>query len=85
MNISVGTESIFIETRPSGRPGSRLCDSIITCWIAPRMDEIFKKPECWHWAPKFDAGCWEHNLGFSLPFLLRFFCFLAHSQGRDVC
>ena len=34
MNISVGTESIFIGTRPAGGPGSRLCDGIITCLIA---------------------------------------------------
>ena len=56
MNISVGTESIFIGTRPAGGPGSRLHDSIITCLIAPKTDEIFKKSECWHWAPKFDTG-----------------------------
>ena len=43
MNISVGTESIFVGTRPAGGPGSRLCDSIITCLIAPKTDEIFKK------------------------------------------
>ena len=42
MNISVGTESIFVGTRPAGGPGSRLCDGIITCLIAPKMDEIFK-------------------------------------------
>ena len=43
MNISVGTESIFVGTRPAGGPGSRLCDGIIMCLIAPKMDEIFKK------------------------------------------
>ena len=43
MNISVGTESIFVGTRPAGGPGSRLRDSIITCLIAPKTDEIFKK------------------------------------------
>ena len=56
MNISMGTESIFIETRPAGGPGSRLRDGIITCLIASKMDEISKKSECWHWAPKFDTG-----------------------------
>ena len=84
MDISVGTELIFVRTRPSGRPDSRLHDGIIMCWIAPETDEIFKRSECWHWAPKFDTGRWEHNLGFSLLFLLHFFCFLAHSQGSDV-
>ncbi|KIM57046.1 hypothetical protein SCLCIDRAFT_29107 [Scleroderma citrinum Foug A] len=69
MNISVGTESIFIRTRPA----------------APKTDEIFKKSECWHWAPKFDTGHYERNLDLSLPFLFCFFCFLAHSQGSDVC
>ena len=43
MNISVGIESIFVATRLAGGPGSRLHDSIITCLIAPKMDEIFKK------------------------------------------
>ena len=57
MSISVGTESIFVGTRPAGGPGSRLCDGIITCLIAPKTDEIFKKLECQHWAPKFDTGC----------------------------
>ena len=57
MNISVGTESIFVGTRPAGVPGSRLRDGIIICFIAPKSDEIFKKSECWHWAPKFDTGC----------------------------
>ena len=57
MNISVGTESIFVGTRPAGGPGSRLPDGIITCLIAPKMDEIFKMSECWHWASKFDTGC----------------------------
>ena len=56
MNISVGTESIFVGTRPAGGPGSRLHDSTITCLIAPKMHEIFKKLECRHWAPKFDTG-----------------------------
>ena len=56
MNISVGTESIFVRTRPEGGPGSRLCDSIITCLIAPKTDEIFKQSECQHWVPKFDTG-----------------------------
>ena len=56
MNISVGTELIFVGTRPVGGPGSRLRDSIITCLIAPKTDEIFKKLECRHWAPKFDTG-----------------------------
>ena len=84
MNISVGTESIFIGTRLAGGPGSRLCDSIITCSIAPKTDEIFKKSECQHWVPKFDTGHWECNLDFSLPFLLGFFCFLARSWGSDV-
>ena len=56
MNISMGTESIFIGTRPAGEPGSRLHDGIITCLIAPKMDEILKKLECQHWAPKFDTG-----------------------------
>ena len=56
MNISVGTESIFVRTRPAGGPGSRLHDSIITCLIAPKTDEIFKILECRHWAPKFDTG-----------------------------
>ena len=56
MNISVGTESIFIGTRPAGGPGSRLRDGIITCLIAPKMDEIFKKSECQHWAPKLTLG-----------------------------
>ena len=36
MNISVGTESIFVGTRPAGGPGSRLRDGIITCLIAPK-------------------------------------------------
>ena len=57
MNISVGTESIFIGTRPAGGPGSRLHDSIIMGLIAPNTDEIFKKLKCWHWVPKFDTGC----------------------------
>ena len=56
MNISMGTESIFIGTRPSGRSSSRLRDSIIMCWIAPKMDKIFKRSECRHWVPKFDTG-----------------------------
>ena len=56
MNISVGTESIFVGTRPAGGPGSRLCDGIIMCLIAPKMDEILKKSECQHWVPKFDTG-----------------------------
>ena len=56
MNISVGTESIFVGTRPSGRSGSRLHYGIITCRIAPKTDEIFKKSEYQHWAPKFDTG-----------------------------
>ena len=43
MNISVGTELIFIGTRPAGGPGSRLCGGIIMCLIAPKMDEIFKE------------------------------------------
>ena len=43
MNISVGTESIFVGTRPAGGPGSRLRDGIIMCLIAPKTDEIFKK------------------------------------------
>ena len=57
MNISVGTESIVVRTRPAGGPGSRLHESIITCLIAPTTDEIFKKSECRHWVPKFDTGC----------------------------
>ena len=57
MNISMGTELIFIGTRPAGGPGSRLHDSIITCLIAPKADEIFKKSECQHWVPKLDTGC----------------------------
>ena len=57
MNISVGTESIFVGTRPAVGPGSRLHDSIITCLIAPKTAEILKRLECWHWAPKFDTGC----------------------------
>ena len=36
MNISVGTESIFIGTRPAGGPGSRLHDGIMTCLIAQK-------------------------------------------------
>ena len=36
MNISVGTESIFIGTGPAGGPGSRLHDSIIMCLIATK-------------------------------------------------
>ena len=56
MNISVGTELIFVGTGPAGGPGSRLHDGIITCLIAPKKDEIFKKSECQHWAPKFDTG-----------------------------
>ena len=56
MNISVGTDLFFIGTRLSDGPGSRLHDSIIMCLIAPKMDEIFKKLECRHWAPKFDTG-----------------------------
>ena len=52
----MGNERIFVGTRWAGGPGSRLCDSIITCLIAPKMDEIFKKSECQHWAPKFDTG-----------------------------
>ena len=56
MNISVGTESIFVGTRPAGGPGSRLHDGIITCLIAPKTDEILKISECRHWAPKFDTG-----------------------------
>ena len=36
MNISMGTESIFVGTRPAGGPGSRLRDGIITCLIAPK-------------------------------------------------
>ena len=39
------TESIFIGTRPAGVPGSRLRDGIITCLIAPKTDEIFKKDQ----------------------------------------
>ena len=80
----MGTESIFIRTRPAGGPGSRLHDGIIMCLIAPKMDEIFKKSESWHWAPKLDTGRWERNLDFSLPFLLCVFCFLACAQGSDV-
>ena len=57
MNISVGTEWIFVGTRQAGGPGSRLCDSIITYLIAPKTDEIFKKSECQHWVAKFDTGC----------------------------
>ena len=38
----MGTESIFVGTRPAGGPGSRLRDGIITCLIAPKTDEIFK-------------------------------------------
>ena len=56
MNISMGTESIFVGTRPAGGPGSRPLDRIITCLIAPKTDEIFKKSECQHWVPKFDTG-----------------------------
>ena len=84
MNISVGTESIFVGTRPAGGPRSRLCDGIIMCLIAPKMEEIFKELKCQHWVPKFDTGCWECNLDFSLPFFCHFFCFLAHSWGSDV-
>ena len=36
MNISVGTRSIFVGTRPAGGPGSRLCDGIIMCLIAQK-------------------------------------------------
>ena len=57
MNISVGTESIFVGTRLGGGPGSRLHDGIIMFLIAPKTDEIFKKSECQHWVPKFDTGC----------------------------
>ena len=39
MNISMGTESIFVRTRPAGGPGSRLCDGIIMCLIAPRYSK----------------------------------------------
>ena len=56
MNISVGTESIFVGIRPAGGPGSRLGDGIIMCLIAAKTDEIFKKSECQHWVPKFDTG-----------------------------
>ena len=56
MNISVGTESIFVGTRLAGGPGSRIRDGIITCLIAPKTDEIFKNLECQHWAPTFDTG-----------------------------
>ena len=56
INISVGTELIFVGTRPAGVPGSRLRDSIIMCLIASKMEEIFKKSECRHWVPKFDTG-----------------------------
>ena len=56
MNISMGTESIFIGTRPAGGPGSRLHDSIITCLIAPKTDEIFKKLECQHWVLNLTQG-----------------------------
>ena len=50
MNISVGTESIFVGTGPAGGPGSRLRDSIITCLIAPKADAIFKSRNAsiWH-------------------------------------
>ena len=56
MDISVGTELIFVGTRPAGGQGFRLHSGIITCLIAPKTDEIFKISECWHWAPKFDTG-----------------------------
>ena len=36
MNISVGTQSIFVGTRPAGGPGSRLREGIIMCLIAPK-------------------------------------------------
>ena len=56
MDISMGTESTFVGTRPAGGPGSRLRDGIITCLIAPKTDEIFKKSECRHWVPKLTLG-----------------------------
>ena len=56
MNISVGTESIFVGTRPAGGPGSRLHDSIITCLIAPKVDEIFKNRNA-------SIGCLNLTLG----------------------
>ena len=46
MNISMGTELIFVGTGPAGGPGSRLHDDIITCLIASKTDEIFKNSEC---------------------------------------
>ena len=84
MNISMGTESIFIRTRLLDRPGSRLHGSIIICLIAPEMAEIFEKLECQYWVHKFDTGHSERNLGFSPPFLLCFFCFLAHFWESNV-
>ena len=52
----MGTDLIFVITRLSDEPGSRLHDDIIMCLIDPRMDEIFKNLECQHWVPKFDTG-----------------------------
>ena len=83
VNISMGNEQIFIGTRWAGRAGSRLHDSIVMCSIAPEMVELFKKSECWHWVPIFDIWVLRCILGFSLPFLLHFFCFLACSWGSD--
>ena len=66
----MGNEQIFVGTRWAGRAGSRLHDSIVMCLIAPEMVELFKKSECWHWAPIFDIWVLRCILGFSLPFLI---------------
>ena len=83
VNISMGNEQNFVGTRWAGRAGSRLHDSIVMCSIAPEMVELFKKSECQHWVPIFDIWALRRILGFSLPFLLHFSRFLAHSQGSD--
>ena len=57
MNISVGTESIFVGTRPAGGPGSRLCDGIITCLIAPKKWMRYSKDR------NAGIGCLNLTLG----------------------
>ena len=66
----MGNEQIFVGTRWAFRAGSRLHDGVVMCSIAPEMEELFKKSECWHWAPIFDAWALKCILGFSPPFLL---------------
>ena len=68
MNISVGTESIFVGTRPAGGPGSRLCDSIITCLIASKWMRYSKSQNA-------GIGCLNLTLGTRNIIWAFLFCF----------